>query len=118
METKCRYSYPHELVDHDIQTNADMSWAEVVEDTPKVTCFVQKVTSIAGKPYNTILWNRNHHFTGSIIVDCQLLWGTSTNLQICYTEKSISQYLSKYISKVELKSMAVQVLLLRRIGSG
>jgi hypothetical protein len=108
METKCRYGFPHELVGHDIQTNADTGQAEVVADTPRVAGYVRKVTSIAGKPYNTILWDRNHRFTGSLNIDCHMIFGSSTNWQICNTEESVGQYLSKYVSKQEVQSVAAR----------
>ena len=108
-ETSCRYRFPRPMVGNRVDGSRDLvGAADIVRDIPPVKGSIQQVTSLQGKKYSTMVWERNHTHTNSSQPELLLIWGASVEVQYCHSEESVRLYLSKYIAKTEVASSAAR----------
>ena len=102
--TKCRYSFERELIGYDHNDDHSPDSPTVIRQIPPVKGQVIQLVSLNGKKFLSVRWNRNHGFTYSIQYDCQVITGSSGEIQYVYSDDTLRNYLSKYVSKVEVLS--------------
>ncbi|MCP3661881.1 MAG: AAA family ATPase [Gammaproteobacteria bacterium] len=107
--SSCKMRFPRSLVGNRLATDQDNEQAgaaAVIRDNVPVPGKIAQVVSASGQRYTTAVWERDHLYTHSSQPDLFLIWDASIEVQYCHSEESVGMYLSKYISKVEPRSIA------------